>query len=146
MRNSVQITVVGNLTGDPELRYAANGTAICRFSVAFNPRVRDGDQWKDGDPSYYACTAFGQLAEHIAESCPKGTRVIVAGEWRQRHWTDDKGEKRATWQLVVDEVGPSLAWATATLKRMSRGARDEVPPDDEWTTAGRERPEPAPAY
>ena len=143
--NTVPITVAGNLTQNPgdkgsELRYSAKGTAVLRFTVAFNPRRFDGGEWKDGEPSFYSCTAFGALAENIAESLHKGDRVLVTGTWGQQHWVDEKGEKRSNWQMLVDELAPSLKYATATVKKMAR-SRNDVPPDDEWATASPTRPD-----
>lgn len=140
MSNSVTITVAGNLTDEPELRFAPSGTPVCKFTVAFNSRRLDGDEWKDGEPSFYNCTAFNQLAENIAETLHKGYRVMVVGTWSQRHWVDEKTqEKRSTWQLLVDEVGPSLKFATAAVRKATR-SRDGAPPDDTWATASTTRP------
>ncbi len=143
MRNAVPITIVGNLTGDPELRFAATGTAVAKFTVAFNPRTlnKETGKWEDGEASFYSCTAFGSLAENVAESLTRGTRVVVSGEMRQRHWEAD-GEKKSMWQLLVDDVGPSLAYATARVQKTTRSSRDDLPPDDPWATGTRE---PAPA-
>ena len=146
MANTVPLAVSGNLTGDPELRFAPNGTAVAQFTIAFNPRKYDNNakEWTDGEPSFYSCTAFGDLAEHAAESLHKGDRVVAAGTWTQRHWEKD-GEKKSAWQLLVDEVGPSLKYATATVRKASR-SRHEAPPDDEWASASRTRPEREPAF
>lgn len=143
MVNGVPLTVVGNLTDVPELRFAPNGTAVAKFTVVFNPRQLDkaSGEWKDGEPSFYPCTAFGQVAENAAESLKKGDRVLVAGTWQQQHWEKD-GEKKHGWQLLVDELGPSLRYATAELRKMSRG-RHDAPPDDDWASASRTRPAPA---
>lgn len=147
MRNSVQVTVVGNLTDTPELRFTPSGAAACKFTVAVNPRTFDkaANEWKDGEPSFYRCTAWRQLAENIAETLTKGHRVIVTGEQAQRSWDDknEPGKKHYAWEVTADAVGPDLSWATATVKKMARG-RDEVPPDDPWATGSRTRPtEPA---
>lgn len=143
MANAVPLTVCGNLTADPELKFGPNGTAVARFTVVFNSRQldRDTQEWKDGEPSFYQCTAFGDLAQHIAESLSKGDRVIASGTWRQRHWEED-GQKKSTWQLLVDELGPALRYATATVKKATR-SRHDAPPDDEWASASRTRPAPA---
>lgn len=139
---STPITVTGNLTDDPELRFTPNGTATVRFSVAVNARVRQSDgTWTDGDPSYYNVTAWRDLAERVAESLTKGTRVVVTGRLEQRHWTTEGGEKRATWQITADDIGASLMFATVTVvRKASRRNGADVPPDDPWATARRTRP------
>jgi len=144
VRNTVPITVVGNLTGDPELRFTPQGVAVARLTVAVNPRWFDkaSNEWKDGDPSFYRVTAWRQLAEHAAESLTKGARVIVTGSIAQRAWEDDAGEKRSSWDVTADALGPDLAYATATVKRMQRaaGAREQTPPDDPWAAGTTEPP------
>jgi single-strand DNA-binding protein len=141
VRNSTPITVVGNLTDAPELRFTPSGAAVARFTVAHNPRYYDktSDTWKDGEPSFYRCTAWRGLAENIAESLPRGARVVLAGEIRQRTWKDDKtGETRSSWDVTVEAIGPELTYAQATVRKMSRTARGETAPDDPWTSASRE--------
>jgi len=145
MANETQITVVGNLTADPELRFLPKGDAMVKFAVASTPRVLDRESgvWKDGDPLFLACTAFRDLAEHIAESLTKGTRVVVTGRLRLSRWTTDEGEKRSAYGLDVDEIGPSLKFAQAKVTRMTRstgknsgdGFLPADVPDDAWTTA-----------
>lgn len=144
MRNDVPITVIGNLTGDPELRFTPSGTPVCNFTVAHNTRVLDrtANEWKDGEPSFHYCTAWRDLATNIAESLTKGTRVVVAGNLRGRQWETDSGDKRTSWEITVDAIGPDLTWAQATVRKMARAGRNDVPPDDEWATASRTRPEP----
>ena len=143
MANETQITVVGNLTADPELRFLPNGTGMVKFTVASTPRVldRDSGQWKDGDPLFMACTAFRDIAEHIAESLAKGTRVILTGRLRLSRWETPEGDKRSAYGLDVDEVGPSLKFAQAKVQKMNRSAKggdgflpNDVP-DDAWNTA-----------
>lgn len=139
MAGETQLTVVGNLTDDPELRFVANGTAMVRFTVASTPRAldRESGQWKDGDPLFLTCTGWRDMAEHIAESLTKGTRVIVQGRLRLSRWETPEGEKRSTYGLEVDEVGPSLKFAEVTVKRLSRAKADgftpETPPDDPFS-------------
>ena len=144
MAGETVITVVGNLTDDPELRFLPNGTGMVKFTVASTPRLldRESGQWKDGDPLFLNCTAFRGIAENIAESLTKGTRVIVAGRLRLSRWEDkESGEKRSAYGLDVDEIGPSLRFAQAKVTKMSRakaGADGFTPadvPDDAWTTA-----------
>lgn len=142
MRNSVPITVIGNLTDAPELRFTASGAAVAKFTVAVNPRHFDkqANEWKDGEPSYYRCTAWRALAENIAESLTRGTRVVVAGDLKERRWKDDKepDKTRSAWEVTVDAIGPDLSYAQATVRKMARTARGDVPPDDPWATASRE--------
>jgi single-strand DNA-binding protein len=141
VRNSVPITVNGNLTDAPELRFTPSGVAVCRFTVAVNPRYYDktAAEWKDGEPSFYRCQAWRQLAENVAETLAKGHRVIVVGEQQQRSWPDkdDPSKTHYAWEVTADAVGPDLSWATATVKKMARSGRDEVPPDDPWATGSR---------
>ncbi|GAA4699949.1 single-stranded DNA-binding protein [Phytohabitans rumicis] len=144
MRNTVSITVNGNLTDDPELRFTPSGTAVVKFTVAVNPRTFDKDsgQWKDGEPSFYRCTAWKQLAENIANSLAKGHRVIVDGTLSERRWKDVKEPEkmRSGWEVTADAVGPDLSYATATVKKMARGSAGDVPPDDPWSTGSSQPP------
>jgi single-strand DNA-binding protein len=142
MANETSITMVGNLTADPELRFLPNGTAMVKFTIASTPRMldRQSGEWKDGDPLFMNCTGFRDIAEHIAESLTKGTRVIVSGRLRLSRWEDkESGEKRSAYGLDVDEIGPSLRFAQAKVTRMNRKASDgftpENVPDDAWSTA-----------
>jgi single-strand DNA-binding protein len=142
MANETVITVVGNLTADPELRFLANGTAMVKFNVASTPRTldRESGQWKDGDPLFLSCTAWRNLAENIAESLTKGTRVVVTGRLKLSRWATDEGEKRSAYGLDVDEIGPSLKWAQVKVNRMNRskagdGFTPAEVPDDAWNTA-----------
>jgi single-strand DNA-binding protein len=138
-RNTVPVAVVGNLTKEPELKFTPGGVAIARFTVAVNPRQfdKDANEWKDGEPSFYRVVCWRQLAENVTESLPRGARVVVVGALQQRHW-EDKGEKKSIWELVAEAVGPDLSYAQAQVRKMARGSRDEVPPDDPWATAGQE--------
>jgi single-strand DNA-binding protein len=116
-----QIIIVGNLTDDPELRYTPNGAAVVKFRVAVNRRYRDeAGTWKDGDTSYFTVNAWRSLAENIAESLTRGTRVIVAGRLQMRSWETQEGDKRTVVEIEADEVGPSLRWATAKVERQGR--------------------------
>lgn len=120
---SIPVTLIGNLTGDPELRFQPSGLAVASFTVAVSKRVKDGDKWKDGPASFVRCTAWRQVAENAAESLSKGTRVIVTGQMAQREWEDPKtGERKQAWDVTVDEVGPSLRYVTATLRKVDRQA------------------------
>jgi single-strand DNA-binding protein len=145
MRNDTPITIIGNLVDDPELRFTPGGDAVAKFTVAHNPRVKDRatGEYKDGEPSFHNCTAWRGLAENIAESLKKGTRVVVAGSIRQRQWKTTEGESRWSWEVTAEAVGPDLTWAQATVRKMARSSNNDVPPDDDWATASRTRPEPA---
>ncbi|WP_127501202.1 single-stranded DNA-binding protein [Actinoplanes solisilvae] len=141
MANETSMTMVGNLTADPELRFLPNGTAMVKFTIASTPRTldRQSGEWKDGDPLFMACTAFRDIAEHIAESLQKGTRVIVQGRLRLSRWETPEGDKRSAYGLDVDEIGPSLRFAQAKVTRMNRKGGDgftpETVPDDAWASA-----------
>jgi single-strand DNA-binding protein len=110
-------TIVGNLTDTPELRFTPNGAPVANFTVAVTPRVKDGDDWKDGETSFFRCTAWRSLAEHLADSLSKGDRVMIYGTLRQRSWETPEGDKRSVVEVQVDELGPSLKWATAKPER-----------------------------
>jgi len=119
----VTVTVVGNLTNDPELRFTPSGAAVASFTVASTPRFLDKNtnEWKDGDALFLRCSVWRQAAENIAESLTRGARVIVTGRLRQRSYETKEGEKRTVVELEVDEVGPSLRYATAKVTKASRG-------------------------
>lgn len=140
--SGTEITVVGNITGDPELRYTATGTACCVFSVAVNQRKFNKltDKWEDGETSYHRVTAWRYLAENCAESLHKGDRVVVAGELAERHWSDNEGQKRSAWGVTARAIGPDLSYATAKVAKMARTGRNDVPPDDPWHSATATRP------
>ncbi len=117
-----QITVVGNLVDDPELRFTPAGQPVARFRVASTPRFRDNasGEWKDGDSLFLTCNVWRQAAEHVAESLQRGMRVIVSGRLRQRTYETKEGEKRTVYEVEVDDVGPSLRNASAEVKRANR--------------------------
>jgi len=116
-----QVTIVGNLTDDPELRYTPNGAAVAKFRVAVNRRYKDqSGEWKDGDTSYFTVNAWRTLAENVAESLTRGANVIVVGRLQQRSWETQDGEKRTVIEIEADEIGPSLRWATAKVERQGR--------------------------
>jgi single-strand DNA-binding protein len=117
------ITVVGNLTADPELRFTPSGAAVANFTVASTPRTFDknSNEWKDGEALFLRCSVWRQAAENVAESLHRGTAVIVQGRLKQRSYETKEGEKRTVYELDVDEVGPSLRWATAKVTKASRG-------------------------
>src|SRR3954449_6688458 len=119
----VTITVIGNLTDDPELRFTPSGAAVAKFRVASTPRFMDRttNEWKDGEPLFLACTVWRQAAENVAESLVRGSRVIVSGRLKQRSYETREGEKRTVVEVEVDEVGPSLRYATAKVNKTQRG-------------------------
>jgi single-strand DNA-binding protein len=134
---SIKCTFVGTLGGDVELKFTQAGLAVASFNVATSKRVKDGDGWKDGPTSWVRCTVWRQYAENVAESLVKGSRVIVTGEMAQRDWTTKEGEKRTVWECQVDEVGPVLRYATATIKRVERDKPADAwsePATDPWAT------------
>ncbi|MET9910359.1 single-stranded DNA-binding protein [Streptomyces sp. NPDC006476] len=131
------ITIVGNLAGDPELRFTPSGAALVKFSVASTPRSYDktSGQWQDGTAMFLRCTAWRDLAQHIAESLTKGMRVVVTGRLRQHNWDTPEGEKRSMLGLEVDDIGPSLRFATAKVERVQRNGAPSGPAADAWNTA-----------
>ena len=143
------ITVVGNSVADPELRFTPNGAAVANFTVASTPRTfdRQTNEWKDGEALFLRCSVWREAAENVAESLTKGMRVIVQGRLKQRSYEDREGNKRSSYELDVDEVGPSLQWATAQVTRARRGGggfggatpdpragqQQSAPSGDAWT-------------
>lgn len=117
------ITVVGNLTADPDLRFTPSGAAVANFTVASTPRIydRQSGEWKDGDALFLRCNIWREAAENVAESLSRGSRVIVTGRLRQRSFETREGEKRTVYEVEVDEIGPSLRYATAKINKVSRG-------------------------
>ncbi len=127
MAGDTVITVVGNLTADPELRFTPSGAAVANFTVASTPRTFDknSNEWKDGEALFLRCSVWRQAAENVAESLHRGTAVIVQGRLKQRSYETKEGEKRTVYELDVDEVGPSLRWATAKVTKASRGGGNQ---------------------
>ncbi len=123
MANDTVITVVGNLTADPELRFTNSGIPVASFTVASTPRTfdRQSGEWKDGEALFLRCSIWRDAAENVAESLTKGTRVVVQGRLQQRSYTDREGNNRTSIELQVDEIGPSLRYATAKPTRTQRG-------------------------
>ena len=157
MAGETVITVVGNLTGDPELRFTPSGAAVASFTVASTPRTLDKatNEWKDGEALFLRCSIWRQAAENVAESLQKGMRVVVQGRLQQRSYDTKEGEKRTVIELQVDEIGPSLKYATAKVNRTTRGTGSggfgggqgggggfggggggNAPADDPWATGG----------
>jgi single-strand DNA-binding protein len=156
MAGDTIMTVVGNLTADPELRFTASGAAVANFTVASTPRTfdRTTHDWKDGEALFLRCNIWRQPAETVAESLTRGSRVIVSGRLKQRSFETKEGEKRTVIELEVDEIGPSLRYATAKVNRAQRSdgggsgggggyggsgsgsSRPSTPPaDDPWGSA-----------
>ncbi len=151
MAGETVITVVGNLTDDPELRFTPSGAAVANFTVASTPRTlnKQTNEWEDGEAMFLRCSVWRQAAENVAESLQKGARVIVNGRMRARSWEDREGNKRTSFEIDVDEIGPSLRWATAKVVRAGRssggggygggnqggGSGGGAPADDPWATS-----------
>ena len=146
MAGETVITVVGNLTADPELRFTPSGAAVASFTVASTPRNfdRQTNEWKDGEALFLRCSIWRQAAENVAESLQRGMRVVVTGRLKQRSFETREGEKRTVIELDVDEVGPSLRYATAKVNRTQRGSsgggygadQGGAPADDPWASSG----------
>jgi len=122
--NETQLTIVGNLTDDPVLRYLPDGKPLCNFSLANNPRRKDPKtgEWRDSAPLFLACTAWNALAENIAASLHKGQRVVVTGRLRMNQWTTDSGDKRSGYTLDVEDLGASLLFAEVAVTKTARTA------------------------
>jgi single-strand DNA-binding protein len=118
------VSLVGNLTDDPEVRLTPQGTTVASFRLAVTPRVKDDDGWKDGDTSFFRINAWRDLAEHVTDSLSKGDRALVLGRLKARSWEDkNTGERRSTVEVEAEEVGPSLKWATASPQRANGTAK-----------------------
>ena len=120
MAGETTLSIVGNLTADPELRFTPSGAAVTNFTVASTPRTFKDGEWKDGDPLFMRCNVWRQAAENVAESLTKGMRVIVTGRLRQRSYETAEGQRRTVVELEVEEVGPSLKYATAKVNKAER--------------------------
>ena len=129
MANDVTICITGNLVEDPSLRFTPSGAAVANFTVASTPRTfdRQSNEWEDGDTLFLPCSIWRQAAEHVAESLTKGTRVIVTGRLKQRSYDDREGNKRTIYEVDVEEIGPSLARATAVVTRATTGGGKPAP-------------------
>jgi single-strand DNA-binding protein len=125
MAGETTITLVGNLTADPELRFTPSGAAVANFTVASTPRTfdRQSNEWRDGDAMFINCAVWRQAAENVAESLQKGMRVIVSGRLKSRSYETRDGEKRTVFEIDVDEIGPALKYATAKVSRTSGGGQ-----------------------
>ncbi len=140
MAGDTVITVVGNLTDDPELRFTPSGAAVANFTVASTPRVfkRESNSWEDGDTLFMRCSVWRQYAENVAESLVRGTRVVVQGRLKQRSYETREGEKRTVVELEVEEIGPALRYATAKVQRTERGGGR--PPGGQGSAGGAGQP------
>jgi single-strand DNA-binding protein len=144
MAGETVITVVGNLTADPELRYTQNGLPVANFTIASTPRTfdRQANEWKDGEALFLRASVWRDFAEHVAGSLTKGARVIATGRLKQRSYQDREGQNRTSIELEVDEIGPSLRYATAQVTRAASsggggGQRQQaVAADEPWSTPG----------
>jgi single-strand DNA-binding protein len=144
MAGETPITVVGNLTADPELRFTPSGAAVANFTVASTPRTfdRQSNEWKDGEALFLNCSVWRQAAENAAESLQRGMRVIVSGRLKARSYETREGEKRTVFEIDVDEVGPSLKYATAKVTKTTRsggqggGGGFSGGGDDPWASQG----------
>lgn len=133
-----EVTVVGTLTADPELRFTPAGVAVANFTVASNSRKlnKSTNEWEDGDATFLRCTVWKEYAENVAESLAKGTKVIARGVLKQRSFETREGEKRTVFELDVEEIGPTLRWATAKVSKASKGGNGGGKPaaaaSDSW--------------
>lgn len=142
-QGDVQVTFVGNLTNDPELRFTPSGAAVASFTVASTPRTFDAktNEWKDGETVFLRCSVWRQYAENVAESLTKGTRVIVVGKLKQRSYEDKEGVKRTSMEVDVEDIGPALRSATAKVTKSSGsapaagGRSDAAATSDPWGAA-----------
>ena len=114
------VTITGNLTDDPELKFTPTGAAVANFRIAVTTRLREGEVWKDGDTSFFRVNAWRDLAEHITDSLAKGDRAVIIGRLRQRSWETPEGDKRSVIEVEADEVAVSLRWATARPERTAK--------------------------
>ena len=144
MAGETIITVVGNLTADPELRYTQNGLPVANFTIASTPRNfdRQANEWKDGEALFLRASVWREFAEHVAGSLTKGSRVVATGRLKQRSYETKEGEKRTSMELEIDEIGPSLRYATAQVTRAASGggqgggqSRNQAA-DQPWSTPG----------
>jgi single-strand DNA-binding protein len=139
MSGETQLTIIGNLTADPELRFTPSGAAVCNFTIATTPRIydRQANEWRDGEAMFIRCNAWRAMAENITESLTRGTRVIVTGQLGQKNFETREGDKRSSLELRVDEIGPALSYATATVRRAARsGGQQASTESDPWAGAG----------
>jgi single-strand DNA-binding protein len=143
MATNNTITLVGNITDDPELRFTPAGAAVANFTVAVNRRQQgQSGGWEDRLDGFFRCNCWREMAENVAESLQKGTRVMVVGRLQQRSWEDQEGNKRSVVEIQVDEIGPSLRWATAKVEKSNRTSGGGASTPDAGGDASRPRPVP----
>ncbi|AQZ67253.1 Single-stranded DNA-binding protein [[Actinomadura] parvosata subsp. kistnae] len=141
MSGDTTITIIGNLTGDPELRFTQSGVGVAGFTIASSARTynKSIEKWEDGEVLFMRCSAWRDLADHVAESLTRGTRVIATGRLRQRTYETSDGDHRTVMEMTVDEIGPSLRFATAKSHKAARtgsnGHDGGAPADDPWASA-----------
>jgi single-strand DNA-binding protein len=140
MSGETTITVIGNITADPELRFTQSGLAVANFTIASTPRSfdRETNDWKDGDALFVRCSVWRDHAQHIASSLRKGLRVIASGRLVQRSYETKEGEKRTSFELEIDEVGPALRYATAVVRKATKGEQAADSTAEPWGQAGAE--------
>ena len=136
MAGDTQVTVIGNIVDEVELRFTPTGTAVANWRIASTPRTfdKDSQSWKDGETLWLSCSIWRQAAENVAESLTKGMKVIVYGRLKSRSYDDRDGNKRTVFEIDVDEVGPSLRNATAKVTKAEREKPKEPPLNDPWST------------
>ena len=133
---SAGITLTGRLVADPEVKFGASGVAIANLRVVTSGRRKTDAGWEDTDTTFWSVTAFRQLAENVAESLFKGDLVIVTGKVKSREWQDNEGNKRVSWEVTADHVGPDLSRATAKVQRVQRDKPAAPSNDDPWSNSG----------
>jgi single-strand DNA-binding protein len=132
MASDNTVSLVGNITDDPELRFTPSGSAVANFTVAVNRRFQKDGQWEDRLDGFFRCNCWRDMAENVAESLQKGMRVVVVGRLQQRSWDDNDGNRRSVFEIQVDEVGPSLRWATAQVQKSRRSSAPGAPAGGDW--------------
>jgi single-strand DNA-binding protein len=132
MASDNTVSLVGNITDDPELRFTPSGSAVANFTVAVNRRFQKDGQWEDRLDGFFRCNCWRDMAENVAESLQKGMRVVVVGRLQQRSWDDNDGNRRSVFEIQVDEVGPSLRWATAQIQKSRRSSAPGAPGGGDW--------------
>jgi single-strand DNA-binding protein len=138
------VTIVGNVTDDPELRFTPSGLPVATFTVAVNSRIRKNDAWEDRNDGFFRCSCWRDMAENVAESLTKGTRVMVVGKIQEQRWEDQEGGKRSRVEIQVDEVGPTLRWATVQVTKSQRSSGGSGGGGSDWGSGSSGGGSPAP--
>lgn len=135
MANDTNLTIIGNLTNDPELKFAPSGSAVANFTIASTPRTFDknSNEWRDGEPLFMRCVVWKEAAENLAESLAKGMRVIAQGRLKSRTYETKEGEKRTVLELEIDDIGPSLKYQTAKVNRATRAPQQRSTEPAAWS-------------